>query len=415
MQAEIIALGTVILLGEIVNTNAQYLSSELAALGIEVYYQSVVGDNPERLENTIFNSFEHSDIVVTTGGLGPTVDDLTKETGAAYFGKKLVLDERALGRIEKFFHRMGREMTENNKKQAYVPEGSVILYNDNGTAPGIIIEENGKILIMLPGPPKELYPMFEKYAKPYLASKQEYTLVSRVLKIAEVGESAMETLVRDIIDAQTNPTIAPYAKPSGSLLRITAKAKNAGEAKMLIDPVAKSIYERLGESVYAEDDTTMEEVIIKLLEEKNLTIALAESCTGGMVTSELVSVPGVSRVLKESFVTYSNEAKISRLGVKKETLDKYGAVSAETAHEMAEGAAMAAGTDIGLSITGIAGPDGGTDEKPVGLVYFGIYIRGKIKTKELRFVGKRQRIRERATVSALNWLRLELIKTGNRP
>ncbi|MEA4816292.1 MAG: competence/damage-inducible protein A [Lachnospiraceae bacterium] len=412
MKAEIIAVGTEILLGEIVNTNAQYISAELASLGIEVYYQSVVGDNPERLENTIFTSFEHSDLVITTGGLGPTVDDLTKETGAKYFGKELVLDERALGRIEKFFARMGRVMTDNNKKQAYVPEGSIVLYNDNGTAPGIIIEDNGKILIMLPGPPREVYPMFEKYIRPYLEKKQEYTFVSRVLKVAEVGESTMETLVRDIIDAQTNPTIAPYAKPTGSLLRITAKAKSEEAANRMIDPVAKSIYERLGESIYAENETTMEEVIVKLLTEKNMTIAIAESCTGGMVASELISVPGVSKVLKEALVTYSNESKMSRLGVKKETLEKYGAVSPETAYEMAEGVAKTAGTDVGLSVTGIAGPDGGTEEKPVGLVYFGIYINGETKTKETRVVGKRQRIRERSMYSALNWLRLELIKTG---
>lgn len=410
MKAEIIAVGTEILLGDILNTNAQYLALQLAELGIDVYYQTVVGDNPQRLEDTLFHAFSRADLIITTGGLGPTEDDLTKETGSKYFEEELVLDERALKRIEKYFNRIGREMTENNRKQAYVPKNGKVLYNDNGTAPGIIIEKNGKILVMLPGPPKETVPMFEQQVKPYLAQKQEYTFVSRVLRVAGVGESAMEMAIKDIIDSQTNPTIAPYAKDSEALLRITAKAKSVQEGQNMIVPVAEEIYRRFGHDVYAEGETNMQTVVAKLLLDKQKTIATAESCTGGAIASALVEYAGVSKVFLDGCVTYSNESKIKRLGVKAETLEKYGAVSHETAKEMAEGAAKTAGTNIGLSTTGVAGPDGGTDDKPVGLVYIGLTIDGVTQTKECHFVGNREKIRVRAVHRALDWLRRELLK-----
>ena len=266
MKAEIIAVGTEILLGDILNTNAQYLSKELAQLGIEVYFQTVVGDNPQRLKDTLYQAFSRADLIITTGGLGPTEDDLTKETAAAYFGEELVLDARALGRIQKYFDRTGRVMTENNRKQAMVPkEHGIVLYNDNGTAPGIIIEKNNKIIVMLPGPPKETVPMFENQVKPYLQTKQEYTFVSEILRVASVGESAMETLVKAIIDAQTTPTIAPYAKFGESILRITAKAKTEAEAKTLIAPIKAALRERLGSAVYAEGETNMQTVVAQLL------------------------------------------------------------------------------------------------------------------------------------------------------
>lgn len=406
MKAEILAVGTELLLGDILNTNAQFLAQELAALGIEVYYQTVVGDNPKRLEDTIFHAFSRADLIITTGGLGPTEDDLTKETAAKYFGENLVLDEKALAQIEKFFKRIGREMTENNVKQAMVPEkNGIVLYNENGTAPGIIIEKNGKMIVMLPGPPKETVPMFLNQVKPYLAKKQEVTFVSRILRVAGVGESAMETAVKDMIDAQTNPTIAPYAKDGESILRITARAKDEEEANRLIDPVAAALRERLGHAVYAEGETDMETVTAELLLEKNKTLAVAESCTGGMIASSLIEYAGISKVLLEGCVTYSNEAKMKRLGVKAETLEKYGAVSPETAAEMAEGIARTSGAAIGLATTGIAGPDGGTPEKPVGLVYVALHADGETKVKELRFAGKRNKIRERAAYAALDWLR----------
>lgn len=409
MKAEIIAVGTELLLGDIINTNAQFLAKELAFLGIEVYYQTVVGDNPKRLEDTIFNAFSRADLVITTGGLGPTEDDLTKETAAKYFGENLVLDEKALLQIQGFFDRIGREMTVNNKKQAYVPENhGVVLYNPNGTAPGIIIEKNEKIIVMLPGPPKEVIPMFEEQVKPYLQQKQEYTFLSRVLRVAGVGESAMEMMVKDLIDAQTNPTIAPYAKDGEALLRITAKAKTEKEANLLIDPIAEALRERLGKSVYAEGETNMETEVAKLLVVQKKTIAVAESCTGGEISSQLVRYAGISTVLLEGCVTYSNEAKIKRLGVLKETLDDFGAVSKETAMEMAMGIAKTSGADIGIATTGVAGPDGGTKDKPVGLVYIGLYYNGVLEAKEFHFVGSRNKIRERATFQALDWLRQKL-------
>lgn len=409
MQAEIIAVGTEILLGDIVNTNAQFLAQELASLGIDVYYQTVVGDNPQRLEDTLFHAFSRADLVITTGGLGPTEDDLTKETGAKYFQENMRMDDRALGRIKKYFDKTGRTMTENNVKQAYVPENGIVLYNDNGTAPGIIIEKNNKIMVMLPGPPKEVVPMFLEQVKPYLSAKQEYTFISHVLRVANVGESAMETQVKDIIHRQENPTIAPYAKGMEAILRITAKAKNMEEAQRLISPVAQEIRGRLGDAVYAEGETNLQTVVAELLLQKKLTIATAESCTGGLLAAALVEYPGISKVFLDGVVTYSNEAKMKRLGVKKETLEKFGAVSFQTAEEMAENAAKTAGTEIGIATTGVAGPDGGTPEKPVGLVYIGLYIAGKVMTKEFHFAGNRERIRERTVYNALDWLRKELL------
>lgn len=407
MNAEILAVGTELLLGDIVNTNAQFIAQGLAELGISVFYHTVVGDNPKRMKEAMHSAFERADVIVTTGGLGPTADDLTKEIGAEYFDKKMYLDERALNRIEKFFSKLGREMTENNIKQAMIPEGSIIMYNDNGTAPGIIIEENGKILIMMPGPPREMKPMFTEQVKPFLASRQEYTLVSRTLRIAGIGESAMETSVKDIIDRQTNPTVAPYVKDIEAVLRITAKGENTEEAEKLIAPVADEIYSRFGNNVYAEGETSMQSAVAEMLVKSGQTIAVAESCTGGLVAAKLIEYAGVSSVLIEGAVTYSNDAKMRRLGVKKETLDKYTAVSAETAAEMAEGIAKTSGADIGLSTTGVAGP-GSSEGKPEGLVYIGIYINGETFIKELNLAGKRNVIRERAAYSALDFLRRKL-------
>ncbi len=408
MNAEILAVGTEILLGDIVNTNAQYIAKGLAELGIDVFYQTVVGDNPQRLKDAMHLAFGRADVIITTGGLGPTEDDLTKEIGAEYFGRRLVLDNQALDRIKKFFDRMKRQMTENNVKQAMVPDGAAVLYNDNGTAPGIIIEDNNKILIMMPGPPREMKPMFSQQVKPYLASKQDHTLVSRTLRIAGVGESAMESVVRDLIDKQKNPTIAPYAKDTEAVLRITASAGNYQEAEKIIRPVAEEIYNRFGHSVYAEGETTIQETVAEMLINRKLKIAVAESCTGGLVAAKLIEYPGISEVLIEGAVTYSNDAKIRRLGVKEETLKKYGAVSAETAAEMAEGIAKTSGANIGVSTTGVAGP-GPSEGKPEGLVYIGIYINGKKYTKEINLAGKRNVIRERAAYSALDYLRRKLI------
>lgn len=409
MKAEIIAVGTELLLGDIINTNAQYIARRLANLGIDVFHQSVVGDNVSRLKEELSLAFSRSDMVITTGGLGPTKDDLTKETGAEFFNKKLVLHEESLNRIKEYFNKLNRTVNEGNMKQAYFPEGATILQNNHGTAPGSIIEDNGKILVVLPGPPREMKPMFEDYVVPYLKKYQKSILFSKVLRICGIGEGHMAEQISDIIDNGINPTVAPYAKEGEVTLRITASASTEGEAENLIAPMEKEIRKRLGVNVYGTGDTTLEAVVGELLISKSLTIAVAESCTGGLLAGRLVNYPGISEVLLEGAVTYSNDAKMKRLGVKKETLEAHGAVSEETAAEMAEGIALAAGTRIGLSTTGIAGPGGGSPEKPVGLVYIGLYIDVKVTVKRLNCPGDRQAVRNRTVVSALDLLRREIL------
>lgn len=409
MKAEIITVGTEILLGDILNTNCRYLSRELAAMGIEMYYQITVGDNEERLLKTLKESLNRSDIVICTGGLGPTEDDITKEVCAKYFGYELELHKPSLDAMIERFKHMNRVPTKNNEKQAYFPKEAYILKNDNGTAPGCIMEKEGKMIVVLPGPPREMESMFENYVKPYLSKLTDDVIESEVLRIIGVGESKVENDILDIIDSQTNPTIATYAKGYECTLRITAKAKSVEEAKELIKPMSDEMKRRFGQSLYATGETSIEEVVSKMLVENNLKIAVAESCTGGMVSASLINYPGISSVFMEGCVTYSNEAKMKSLGVKKETLDVYGAVSDKCAKEMACGVAARYNTNVGIATTGIAGPGGGTDEKPVGLVYFGIYINGKVITKKYVFNGDRQGIRERATRTILNDLRLELL------
>ncbi|WP_238886171.1 competence/damage-inducible protein A [Clostridium sp. YIM B02551] len=406
MNAEIISVGTELLLGDIVNTNAQYLSKELASLGINVYRQTVVGDNEERILESFERAFENSDIIVTTGGLGPTPDDLTKEVAAKYFKQELVLHEESYKKLESYFKNNGRGVTESNKKQAYFPKEAIILENNHGTAPGAILEsENGKKIIILPGPPKEMKPMFDECVVPYLKKLTDNVLVSKTLRLFGIGESHMAEEIKDIIDTQTNPTIAPYAKDVDVTLRITAKGKNEEEARKLIIPMEKKVREKLGEFIYGEGETTLEEVVAKMLVDKKITISTAESCTGGMIASKLINYGGISECFLEGAVTYSNDAKANRLGVKKETLDKYGAVSEETAKEMAEGIAKTSGTDVGVSTTGIAGPTGGTEEKPVGLVYVGISYKGNTIVKRFEFQGDRNKVRIRTTMNALNIIR----------
>lgn len=404
MIAEVISIGTELLLGDIVNTNAQYIARRLKDLGIFVYYQTVVGDNEKRLMDAFEIAFKRSDIVITTGGLGPTQDDLSKEVAAKYFNKNLILDEETLRSVEEYFSRRKLPLTEGIKKQALIIEGTKALKNDYGTAPGIYFEKNGKVLIMMPGPPKEMIPLFENRVVPILLRYTDNILMSKVLRIAGIGESFVEDRIKDLIEDQTNPTIAPYVKDGEVTLRITAKAKDEREAIELIEPLVKEINERLEGYVYGEGDTSLEEVLGNLLLKHNLKIAVAESCTGGMITSRLVNFPGISASLVEGLVTYSNESKMKRLNVSEETLKSFGAVSKECAIEMARGAALTSNSDIGISSTGIAGPLGGTEQKPVGLVYLGLYFNGKEKYKELRLSGDRQRIRLLTTNLALLWL-----------
>lgn len=409
MNAEIIAVGTEILLGDIINTNSQFLARRLADFGIPLFHQSVVGDNGPRLLKEFSDAFERCDLIITTGGLGPTTDDITKEIAGEFFSKPMVLDEKSLNNLKDVFSKRGAVLSEGNRKQAYFPEGCTILPNDHGTAPGCIISEGGKTIIVLPGPPREVYPMFENYVVPYLKTLADNVIVSKVLRVIGLGESLMASKVQDIIEESTNPTVAPYAKQGESILRITAKAKTEAQGYEMIAPLEKRIRERLGSAVYGTDEETIEAVIAGLLIDRHLTISVAESCTGGMISARLVNFPGISEVFMEGAVTYSNKAKINRLGVKPETLEKFGAVSAETALEMAAGIAKTSGTDIGLSTTGIAGPLGGSEEKPVGLVYIGMFINGKASYIKESFAGTRDMVRLRATIAALDLLRKELL------
>jgi nicotinamide-nucleotide amidase len=405
MNAEILAVGTELLMGQIANTNAQYLSRRLADLGIKVYYHSVVGDNPGRLKDSLRLALDRSDIVITTGGLGPTQDDLTKETIAEAMGKKLVLNHESYEHIKHFFERLNRKMADNNAKQAYLPEGCTVVPNPNGTAPGCIVASEGKTVIMLPGPPKEMIPMFEETVFPYFETKTGQVIASRMLKVFGIGESEMEMRIIDLIQSQTNPTIAPYVGLGEVIIRVTAGCRNRCEAEELLEPVIVRIRERLGDFVYATNGENMEDVVVKLLIDRNCTLATAESCTGGLLASKLVSVPGVSQVFDRGFVTYSNEAKIQELGVSPEILEKYGAVSPETAGEMVRGLAKRAGTDAAIAVTGIAGPDGGTAEKPVGLVYVSAMLDGRVETRRLKLIGDRERIRNVSCLNALDLLR----------
>lgn len=415
MTAEIICVGTELLLGNIVNTNAAFLSEKLAYLGINCYFQTVVGDNRDRLLSVINTALSRADILIFSGGLGPTEDDLTKETVAEALGKKLIRDKRAEQEIADYFALRGRIPTDNNWKQADVIEGCEILYNKNGTAPGIFVSEGEKTVILLPGPPLELKSMFTDSVMPKLQQKCGQVFYSQTVKIVGPGESSVETQILDMLDTQDNPTIAPYAKTGEVHLRVTARAKDEKEAREKTAPVVEELYRRFGNAVYTTDaDETLEMALTKLLIKKKYTMTTAESCTGGMIAARMVNAPGVSAVLKSGFITYANEAKEEMLGVSHDTLEKFGAVSRETAEEMAEGAAKAAHTDAAVAVTGIAGPDGGTKEKPVGLVYIGVNVRGNVEVREYHFSGSRQKIRESVTAAALTFLREKLLASKER-
>lgn len=411
MKVELISVGTEILLGNIVNTNAAYLSEKCAGLGLSCYFQTVVGDNEERLSQVLEIAMERSDIVILCGGLGPTEDDLTKETAAKVCGKALEMHEPSREAIRKFFRERGTEPTDNNWKQAMLPEGAIVMENHNGTAPGVILETERARVILLPGPPEELYPMFEESVESYLAGLQPEVICSQTVKICGVGESGAETMVKDLIDAQTNPTIATYAKPGEVHIRVTANAADKKAATKLIKPVVKELKARFGNDVYTTDDkTTLEKSVADLLLANDLTVTCAESCTGGMLAAKLVNVPGISDAFKSGVITYSNKAKRRLLGVKKSTLQKYGAVSEKTAQEMAKGAAAMCKADVAVAVTGIAGPDGGTEEKPVGLVYIACYVKGEVAVKKYRFFGNRNIVREFSVSAALTLMRSCILK-----
>ncbi|MCI9142238.1 MAG: competence/damage-inducible protein A [Lachnospiraceae bacterium] len=406
MKVELICVGTELLLGSIVNTNAAYLSEKCAGLGLSCYFQTVVGDNEERLTQVLETALGRSDIVILSGGLGPTEDDLTKETAAKVCGKALQLHEPSKEAIRRYFAERGMEPTDNNWKQAMLPEGCIVLENHNGTAPGVILETEQGRVILLPGPPNELRPMFEESVVPYLGALTSQVICSRTVKICGVGESRAETMVMDLIDAQDNPTIATYAKTGEVHIRVTANAGDKKSAQKLIKPVVKELKNRFGSNIYStEEEITLEKAVADLAIANGLTITCAESCTGGMLSARLINVPGISEVYKSGVITYSNKAKRKLLGVKKSTLQKHGAVSERTAEEMAKGAASMCKADVAVAITGIAGPDGGTEDKPVGLVYIACYVKGRMTVKKHLFSGNRDKVRESAVSAALGLMR----------
>lgn len=417
MVVEVVSVGTELLLGNIVNTNAQFLAEKCALLGLSMYNQTVVGDNRERLSYAIRTALKRSDIVILTGGLGPTEDDLTKEVCAEVMGVPLEENAHTRARIEEYFrNNIYKEIPDSNWKQAVVPVGSIVLDNHNGTAPGLILEQSGKTAILLPGPPSELYPLFMEQVYPYLQKLQPEVIRSQMIKICGMGESQAEDKILDLIDKQTNPTIATYAKTAEVHLRVTAKAESEEKAKELIKPVVKELKKRFGTAIYSvREEETLEEAVVRLLKKYELTVTTAESCTGGMLAGRLINVPGVSEVFREGFVTYSNKAKRKHLDVNKSTLKKYGAVSKETVKEMAKGGAFATDADLCVAISGLAGPDGGSEEEPVGLVYISCYVKDHVVIEEYHFKGNRNKIREQSVVKALDLLRRCVIEHyGNK-
>ncbi len=403
MNAEIISVGTELLLGQILNTDAKFISEQLATAGINLFYTTVVGDNAQRLKEAAKQAFARAELVIFTGGLGPTGDDLTKETVSEYFGLKTVCDEYSLNKIKAFFEKINVPMTENNVKQAYMPEGAEIIENFNGTAPGCIIEKGGKTAVLIPGPPNEAEPMFKNQIMPYLLKKSGTTIVSKTVKTFGIGESALEDKVKDLMQSG-NPTLAPYAKTGEAELRITAKSETAEEAERLISDMLEKVEARIGGYIYGYDDETLNSAVYKYLKNNGLTLATAESCTGGLLADSIVKIPGSSGVFGYGVVTYANEAKMKLLGVKAETLEKYGAVSPQTAAEMAEGVRKLSGSSIGASTTGIAGPDGGTAEKPVGLVYIAVADENGTYVKKLNLSGNREKVRTLAVKNVLHMI-----------
>ena len=401
-SAEILCVGTELLMGNVVNTNATHIASKLASIGIGLYHQGVVGDNVERLEEELKNSLKRSDIVITTGGLGPTYDDLTKETVANLFNQKMVLDQKVLDNIYSIFNNSQYTMTENNKKKAYVPEGSFVFYNKNGTAPGLAVTNGEKIVILLPGPPSEMTPMMDNQVVPYLAAQSGGIIKSHMLCFYGIGESALETELKDIMVSYTNPTIAPYAKPDEVNVRVSAFATDEDQADELLNPVIELIKQRSGQYIYDIDSPSIQNSLVNRLKEKNLTISIAESCSGGYISKRITEIAGSSSVYQLGVCTYSNKSKINILGVNSDDIDKYTAVSEQVAIQMAEGVRKLAKSDIGISTTGYAGPTG----EDIGLVFIGISTADKSYAIECRlgrgYATDREIIQYRSASKALH-------------
>lgn len=399
MIAEILTIGTEVITGSILNTNTQYLSSKLMELGIEPLYHTSVDDNEERLTNVFKIALDRADVIITTGGLGPTEDDLTKEVIAKTLGLSMEKDSFMEEKIRNMFQNMHRFMTDNNLKQAERPIGSQFIENNNGTAPGIFINKDGKKIVLLPGPPKELKPMFDNYVAGLI--KDDYTIIKKSINTIGIGESALETELKKLNIYNNGFEIATFAKDGEVEIKIIGKGKDRAEVEEKVEKIVNIINEKFSEFIYGYDNIPIEELVINKLKERQYKIALCESCTGGLITSKLTSISGASEVLDRGLVTYSNQAKIDELGVKPETLNEYGAVSKETAFEMAKGLFEKTNVDLVLSITGIAGPLGGSPEKPVGLVYMCVMTREKFKIFKNHFSGNRTSIQNRSTMRAL--------------
>ncbi|MEG1432815.1 competence/damage-inducible protein A [Eubacterium sp.] len=413
MNCEIICVGTELLTGDTLNTHATYLSKELSLLSFSVHYQTTIGDNPARLKEVLGEAVGRSEMIVVTGGLGPTQDDLTKETVADFFGLPMTRDEEEVAKLTAFFEKRQMVMTENNLRQADIPVGAKKLPNPRGSAPGIMVDKNGVRVFLLPGPPHEMKGMFEDEVLPILEKMMDHQVISRYYNLGGIGESMVEDTLMDIIDRQDNPTIATYAKVGEVLVRITASGKDEIEMNAILDKYEKVLVERLGQHIFTHSQDPLYIAVGKLLIEKEVTIATAESCTGGLISGKLAEVPGISKSLKMGLVTYSNEAKIQLLDVSSDTLAQYGAVSAQTAREMCENLARISGCDLTVSVTGIAGPGGGTAEKPVGLVYVGIHYLGETTIEECHFGGARTIIQTRVVNAALNLVRTHILKIKN--
>ncbi len=375
MKTSIICVGTELLFGQTVNTNATYLSQNLNLMGFDVMYHFVVGDNPDRLRQKIAQAYEDTDLILLTGGLGPTQDDLTKEIVADYFGAEMYFDEKAAAQFRSFYEKRGRNMPENNMKQAYLPVGCTPLYNESGTAPGFAYEKNGKVVMCFPGPPRELKWLFENGGRQYLEQFIDKKMYYRVIRTIGRGESDLEMDLMPLIDGQTDPTIATYAKEGECTFRIASQRDTIEEAKAAVDEMTCKVRELVGQYIYSYDDEELENVVVRLLKEKHLTITSAESATSGLFASSITEVPGASEVLKYAYVTYSNEAKIA-LGVPAETIDTYGVVSPQTAEAMAIAARAACGADMAISVTGYAGPEADEGHQ-AGEAYVGYAFRDR--------------------------------------
>jgi len=407
MIVEIVSTGTELLLGQIVNTNAPYLARKLNELGFDAVYQTTVGDNRRRMSNVLAIALERADIVITSGGLGPTQGDITKEVSAELLERQLQLHEPSVEHIRGFFQRRRLTMTNNNLRQAMMPDGAIVVTNHRGTAPGVIIEHNDKTIIHLPGPPMELEHMFEASILPYLTKRfgGQGVIISKVLRTFGIGESTLEERIRRFILAQKNPTIALLARSGEIHVRLTAKADSEPEASALIADLEASLREQINQYIFGIDEQSLEQVVGEELCRQKLSIALAESCTGGAATAKLTDVPGSSSYLIGSVVSYANRIKTEQVGVDAALLQEYGAVSPETATAMAQGIRSKFVTDIGVGITGIAGPGGSTPEKPVGLVYIAVAGPQGVVVEEEHFSGQRTAIKTRAVNSALDLLR----------